>query len=149
VARVEIGAQVGGRLASGEQVVGRVTFVGRSADDTTRTFRVEAEVPNPDLAFRDGQTVEMLIRTEAARAHLLPASALTLNDEGILGLRVAVDGMAAFAPVELLRDTPEGVYLAGLPERVEVITVGQEYVSDGVPLRVAYEDADIAAEAIQ
>jgi multidrug efflux system membrane fusion protein len=141
VDRVEIGAPVGGQLASGERVTGRVTYVGRSADDVTRTFRVEAEVPNADLAIRDGQTVEMLIRTEPRSAHLLPASALTLNDDGRLGLRVVEDGLAAFAPVDLLRDTVDGVLLGGLPERADVIVVGQEYVTEGVPVAPTYDEA--------
>ena len=37
-----------------------------------------------------------------------------------------------FVPVTLLRDTPEGVWLTGLPETAEVIVIGQEYVTDGV-----------------
>jgi multidrug efflux system membrane fusion protein len=141
IARVELGAAVGGRLASGDEVAGRITFAGRSADDVTRTFRVEGEVPNPDLAIRDGQTVEMFIRTDPRSAHLIPASALTLNDEGTLGLRVVDAGVARFAPVELLRDTPEGVLLSGLPERAEVIVVGQEYVTEGVAVDVTYAEA--------
>jgi multidrug efflux system membrane fusion protein len=147
VNRVEFGSPVGGRLASGLEVTGRVTYVGRSADDVTRTFRVEAEVPNPDLAIRDGQTVEMLIRTAPRSAHLLPASALTLNDEGRLGLRIVEDGRAAFVPVELLRDTVDGVLIAGLPDAVDVIVVGQEYVTDGVPVEPTYDEASIVAKS--
>jgi multidrug efflux system membrane fusion protein len=139
VDRVEVGAQAGARLASGGETAGEVTFLSRSADDVTRTFRVEVTVPNPDLAIRDGQTVEMLIRTEAARAHLVPASALTLNDAGTLGLRVIEDGVVGFTPATLIRDTPDGVLLGDLPDVTEVIVVGQEYVTEGVPVRATYE----------
>ena len=144
VDRVAVGMAAGARLASGQEAQGTVTFLSRSADDLTRTFRVEVTAPNPDLAIRDGQTVEILIATPAATAHLVPASALTLDDEGRLGLRLVADGRAAFAPVELLRDTIDGVYVGGLPERAEIITVGQEYVTDGVPVRATFETADAA-----
>ncbi|PWJ21172.1 efflux RND transporter periplasmic adaptor subunit [Jannaschia seohaensis] len=140
VDRVEVGARAGARLASGGDVAGEVTFLSRSADDMTRTFRVEVTVPNPNLAIRDGQTAEILIETEASRAHLVPASALTLNDSGTLGLRiVGEDGIVGFAPATIVRDTQDGVLLSGLPERVDVIVVGQEYVTEGVPVRATFE----------
>ncbi len=143
VDRVRVGAQARARLASGRGAEGQVTFLSRSADERTRTFRVEVTVPNEDLAIRDGQTVEIVIGTDAITAHLIPASALTLDDDGRLGLRV-VEGegdaaVAGFAPVDLIRDSVDGVLVAGLPDRVDVITVGQEYVTDGVPVRASFE----------
>jgi multidrug efflux system membrane fusion protein len=145
VDRVTVGAEAGARLASGGEAQGRVTFLSRSADDVTRTFRVEVTVPNPELAIRDGQTVEMVIRTEPARAHLLPASALTLDDDGRLGLRVIEDGIVGFLPATLIRDTPRGVLLGDLPEAADVIVVGQEYVTDGVPVDATYESIEALA----
>ncbi len=134
VNRIKTGALAGARLAAGgNEVTGKVTFLSRSADPTTRTFRVEIEVPNKDLSIRDGQTAEILIAAEGARAHLLPSSALTLDDQGTLGLRTVDDtGVVAFNPVTVVRDTPDGVWLAGLPDAANVIVVGQEYVRAGV-----------------
>jgi multidrug efflux system membrane fusion protein len=142
VDRVAVGAIAGARLVSGRDVAGRVTFLSRSADEATRTFRVELTVPNADLSIRDGQTAEMLIETEAALAHLLPASSLTLNDDGTLGVRVVTEGRTAqFLPVSVLRDSTQGVLVTGLPDKAEVIIVGQEYVTDGTPLAVTFQDA--------
>ncbi|MCB1334971.1 MAG: efflux RND transporter periplasmic adaptor subunit [Roseivivax sp.] len=141
VARVEVGARGGARLTSGQEVAGRVTFLSRSADPLTRTFRVEITIANPDLSIRDGQTAEIAIESEGAMAHLLPASALTLSDEGELGVRtVDAEEKALFKPVTLLRDTREGVWLTGLADTETVITVGQEYVTDGVPVAPSFED---------
>ncbi|MEM9795475.1 MAG: efflux RND transporter periplasmic adaptor subunit [Pseudomonadota bacterium] len=148
VDRVDVGAMAAARLASGAEATGEVTFLSRSADDLTRTFRVEVTVTNEDLRIRDGQTAEILIETPATLAHLIPASALTLNDDGALGVRIVEDGVAGFAPVELIRDTVDGVLLGGLPDSVEIITVGQEYVTDGVPVRASYVEAS-AAEVSQ
>jgi multidrug efflux system membrane fusion protein len=133
----------GARLVDGREVAGEVTFVSRRADPVTRTFRVELEVDNADLSIRDGQTAEIAISSEGAPAHLLPQSALTLNDDGQLGVRT-VDGnsQALFMPVKLLRDTREGVWLTGLPETVDVILLGQEYVTDGVPVTASFEEVD-------
>jgi multidrug efflux system membrane fusion protein len=65
---------------------------------------------------------------------------MTLNDEGRLGVRVVEDGIVRFVPVRMIRDTANGVWLAGLPETADVITVGQDFVTEGVPVRVTYEE---------
>jgi multidrug efflux system membrane fusion protein len=119
-----------------------VSFLSRSADATTRTFRVEIQIPNPDLSMRDGQTVEILIQSDGEAAHLIPQSALTLDDEGRLGVRVVdADTTARFIEVSVLRDTTEGVYVDGLPETADIIVVGQEFVTDGVPVQPSYREA--------
>ncbi|MEM9584929.1 MAG: efflux RND transporter periplasmic adaptor subunit [Pseudomonadota bacterium] len=141
VAKLETGALAGARLVSGREVQGRVTFLSRSADMETRTFRVEIQVPNPDLTIRDGQTAEIIIASDGTSAHLIPASAMTLNNDGALGVRLAVDGKAQFAPITILRDTVDGVWVDGLDPETEIITVGQEYVIDGVSIDVTYEEA--------
>ncbi len=141
VNRVEIGARAGGRLATGDEITGEVTFLSRAADSETRTFRVEIEVPNADLTLRDGQTAEIVIAADGTNAHLLPQSALTLNDEGLLGVRVVTDEETArFVPVSLLRDTPNGVWVAGLTDNADVIIIGQEFVTDGVRVAATYQE---------
>ncbi|MGR3756153.1 MAG: efflux RND transporter periplasmic adaptor subunit [Tranquillimonas sp.] len=140
VDRVRVGAAAEARLASGQSVSGSVSFLSRSADPQTRTFRVDVDVPNEDLAIRDGLTVEIRIGADGRRAHLLPQSALTLDDTGALGVRVVSDGQTAqFVPVTVLRDSVEGIWVSGLDDEVSVIVVGQEYVTDGVPVAASYE----------
>ena len=125
--KIRTGSRAGARLATGLDIAGQVTFISRSADPRTRTFRIEATVPNPDLATR--------------RAHLVPQSALTLTDDGALGVRLVNDRLAAsFFPVTVLRDSPDGVFVGGLDEVASVIVVGQEYVTDGVPVIPTYRE---------
>ena len=141
VGRIEVGALAGARLSDGRELRGRVTFLSRRADDTTRTFRLEIEVPNADLSVRDGQTAELLIASDGAKAHLLPQSTLILNDDGVLGVRLVGDGnLTVFAPVQLLRDTVQGVWVTGLPDAADVITVGQEYVVEGVEVAPSFQE---------
>lgn len=144
--RLTPGARAGARLATGQELTGTVSFLSRSADPSTRTFRVEITVPNPDGRIRDGQTAEIVIAAEGARAHLLPASALTLDDAGRLGVRTVDGDRAGFVPVRLLRDSPRGVWVEGLPDEAAVIVVGQDFVTAGVPVAVTWAapDGDIA-----
>ncbi len=141
VDRIKLGAPAQAELTSGGTVSGEVTFLSRQADQTTRTFRVEIRVANPDLTLRDGQTAEIVISADGTPAHLLPQSALTLNDEGTLGVRlVTKDNEAAFTAVKLMRDTTSGVWLTGLPDQANVIVIGQEYVNDGVKVNPSFRE---------
>lgn len=142
VNRVLVGAPAAATLVTGRQLEGRVTFLSRSADETTRTFEVEITVPNPDLTIRDGQTATIRIAAEGAKAHLLPQSALTLNNEGQLGVRtVGAENVVDFMPVRILRDTAEGVWIGGLPETTDIIVIGQEFVTRGVTVAPTYREA--------
>lgn len=140
VQRINLGARAGARLVGGETVVGELTFISRRADPLTRTFRVEVTVPNPDLAIRDGSTAEIFVALDGDTGHLLPQSALTLDDTGRLGVRVVEDGKAKFMGVSIINDSAEGVWLSGLPPQVEVIVVGQEYVVTGRRVTVTYQE---------
>ena len=44
-----------------------------------------------------------------------------------------------FYKVSILRDQVNGLLLTGLPEQIDVITVGQEFVLDGQKVNVTYE----------
>ena len=101
----------------------------------------DVSVPNPDLSIRDGQTAEIGIQADGEVAHLLPQSALTLDDDGNLGVRLVEDDVATFAEVSVLRDSTKGVWVTGLPQEAAIIVVGQEFVVDGVPVAPTYREA--------
>lgn len=129
--RFDRGAMATGRLATGAQVSGPVSFLGRQADPGTRTYRVEVTLPNPDYALRSGLTVEFDVRYGDAMAHKISPALLALDDEGRLGVRVVRDGnRVAFVHVDLLADRQDGLWVTGLPTRTMLITVGHQFVVD-------------------
>ena len=139
--RIIKGSTATAKLINGQEIQGTVTFVSRSADQTTRTFRVEIEADNADLSISKGQTSEILIASDGTQAHLLPQSALTLDDSGALGVRTVDDkSQVLFFATDLIRDTIKGVWLKGLPEKVNVIVLGQEYVTDGVEVQQVFQE---------
>lgn len=138
VAAVKVGAQAEARLVSGQTVSGRVRFVASSADPTTRTYRVEITVPNPGARVQAGLSAQARIATGVGPAHLAPVSALVLDSAGRQGVRyVGDDGRVVFAPVTVLEETPQGVWISGLRGSVRLITVGQAYVAEGQKVRIA------------
>lgn len=141
VGRISVGSSATARLLNGTEINGSVSFVSRSADSTTRTFRAEVEVPNPDLTIRDGQSAEITISAEGTQAHLVPGSALTLNSSGQLGLRVLqADNVVVFKPVSVLRDTIDGMWVSGLNDAEDVIVVGQEFVEAGTTVAPTFRE---------
>ena len=141
IADIVAGAAARGKLLSGQEVFGQVSFISRSADQSTRTFRVEVEVPNPDVRIGDGQTVEIVIAAKGTTAHLLPMSALSLDDEGDIGVRTLETGnTVGFTRVEILRDSADGIWVTGLPEIVDIIVVGQDFVSVGSRVNPTYQE---------
>ena len=109
------------------------------ADPVTKTFRVEILADNNDEIIRDGETIEIRINLENNIAHLLPQSVLTLNDDGDIGVRTVIDNKVKFFEVDILRDQENGLLVTGLPKKIDVITVGQEFVLNGQNVNVSYE----------
>jgi multidrug efflux system membrane fusion protein len=117
---------------------GRIRYVSHDADPQTRTYHLEVTVPNPHLDIRSGLSAEMHIGAGSGPAHLVPVSTLVLDSAGRQGVRhVLADGRVAFAPVTILEETRDGVWVTGLSGPVQLITVGQSYVADGQKVRVA------------
>lgn len=130
------------RLVTGETVEGTIRFVSKVADPATRTFRVELEVPNPGGTLRDGVTAEMRIAVREVRAHRVSPAILSLDDAGQIGVRIIEDGVVKFMPVGIVSDAADGVWISGLPETVTIITVGQDYVSNGQKVSVQAETGE-------
>ena len=132
VGGIEVGGEGSAELVTGETVTGKVKFIGSMADSETRTFRVELEVPNEGYKLRSGVTAEIVFKINAVKAHHLSPAYLTLNDSGVLGLRaVNDDDIVEFFPVKVLADTPDGIWVQGLPDTVKLIVVGQDFVRAG------------------
>jgi multidrug efflux system membrane fusion protein len=119
------------RLINGRIIPGEIAFISRVSDPDTRTYQVEVTLPNSDDRIRDGMTAELSIDLPAVVAHRIPQTALTLDDAGRLGVRLAVDGEARFYEVRIIGDEIDGVWVFGLPQHASVIVVGQEFVRDG------------------
>ena len=137
-ARLRVGSPASARLVSGQMLNGRVRYVSRDADPQTRTYHVEIAVSNPGLAVRSGLSADLRIGAGAGAAHLTPVSALVLDSAGRQGVRhVLPDNRVAFAPVTVLEETAQGMWVSGLAGPVRVITVGQSFVADGQKVRVA------------
>ena len=142
VGHLREGQSAKAQLLDGTEIDARLRFIGREAGNTTRTFRVEAIAPNPNYAVRSGLTVELLLPLVSQRAHSIPSSLLALDDLGKVGVRTLdANQRVEFRQVQLLGDSSNGVWVLGLPEKTLLITVGQEYVSNGSTVEVSLQES--------
>lgn len=143
IGQLRLGQEAAARLVTGEEAEGEISFISRMGDEQTRTFAVEVTIPNTDHVFRAGMTAELSILLPAEAAHRVPQAALTLDDDGRLGVRLAEDGIARFHPVRIRRESPNGAWVDGLPAEAEIIIIGQEFVRDGSPIRAVTATAEM------
>ncbi len=120
------------QLVTGEIIKSSLSFVSKSATPSTRSFRVEAEVENPNGLIRDGITATMQISTNKILATKIAPSIMLLSDAGSLGVRV-VDNAAVvkFIPIKILEDTQDGIWVSGIQNSSNLIVRGQGYVENG------------------
>jgi multidrug efflux system membrane fusion protein len=129
--RIAVGQSATVRFITGEELPGKVTFVGTSAASETRTFLAEIEVANEDGAIPAGISAEVIIPTGEATAHFLSPSIVSLDTQGVLGIKtVNTDNVVEFFPIQVVKAQIDGIWVTGLPETVDVITVGQGYVNE-------------------
>jgi multidrug efflux system membrane fusion protein len=138
IAKVKLGAPAHATLASGERIDGVVYYIAKDADAQTRTYPVTIIARNSGSVIRSGLSAEVRIDAGQVDAHLAPASSLVLDAAGRQGVRyIGPAGLVAFAPVKVLDETPQGVWVSGLSGPVRVITVGQAYVAEGQRVKIA------------
>lgn len=124
----------------GETLNGHVRFVSAMADEKTRSFSIEIAVDNPGGRIPAGLSARAVIPAQSVSAHRIPASLLSLADNGVVGVKHVVAGKVVFTKAEIVRADGDAVWVAGLPEKILLITRGQGFVNAGV-------DADVQMEA--
>jgi multidrug efflux system membrane fusion protein len=131
--QIRIDAPARLKLTDGSEAKGRVRYVAKTADQSTRMFRVEVEVANPNNAIPVGRVAEIRVQIGEGDAHKVDPSLLTLDEQGRIGVRyLDVGGVVAFAPADIVDETAEGTWIAGLPREALIVAEGQEAVKAGL-----------------
>jgi multidrug efflux system membrane fusion protein len=129
---IDEGTEAVAELLRGQEVTGKITFIASAADSKTRTFKIEMTIDNADHKIREGLTATLKIPVYEASAYKISPSILSLSDNGAVGVKIVnSENRVKFMPIRLLKDTPEYLWVGGLPDHIQVITVGQDFVVDG------------------
>lgn len=145
---VKVGGRADVALATGQSKIGKIRFIAPRAEQATRTFRVEVAIPNPD-GLPSGTSATVRIPKQGVMAHFVSAALLTLNIEGVVGVKtIDDDGIVSFFPVKIVSSNLNGVYVVGMPDQVTIIVNGQGFVVAGDKVSFVVADTDNAPEGV-
>ena len=120
------------RLSTKENLKGLVSIIAPEADNQTRTFAVEIEIPNLERSLLVGVSAEVKLLLPSVQAHHFSAQYLCLDENEDVGVKVIGDeNNVVFYPVDIIDVDDDGVWVSGLPEKVDIITVGHFFVKPG------------------
>lgn len=129
---IKVGQTAEVDFITGETGTGKVQFVGTSADAETRTFLAEIEVPNADRSIPAGISAQLRIPTGRQTAHFVSPAILSLDTDGTLGIKtVNGDNVVEFHKIAIVRAQTDGIWVSGLPDEAQIISIGQGFVNDG------------------
>ncbi len=152
VSALKLGQPANVTFATGQQRDGKIRYIAARADEDTRTFRVEVELPNPNGEIPSGISAEAKVPTGAVMAHFVSPAALSLNDEGKLGIKTVDEhNKVTFHTASIVLSDVDGAWITGLPPQARIITLGHGFVQIGEEVEVAEEqglaDPDGSREA--
>ena len=129
---IQTGSKAKAKLINGSVLDGTIRFVSSTANDASRTFAVELEIQNLSERQANGVTADISIPLQPTNGIFISPALLTLNEKGLLGAKyVGEDNRVIFSPVQLIKAEATGVWISGLPNPVDLIVVGQSFVSTG------------------
>lgn len=125
-------------LVDGRTLPGKLFFVATQADEQTRSFPVELEVNDPQNYVVLGATARLVLPLPEVMAHEIEPATMTLNEAGDFGIKaVDNDGKVRFHKANIVKNRGGKAWLTGLPAALQIITVGQGFVSEGDPVSIS------------
>ncbi|MCE8036735.1 efflux RND transporter periplasmic adaptor subunit [Halomonas sp. MCCC 1A11062] len=126
------GLPVEARLLDGSRLTGELTHVASRADESTRSFYIEAEFDNADRRRLAGASATLAITLPEREVHQLSPALLELDDEGRLRVKhLDEEDRVVSTPVSLVAADATQARVAGLPETIRLITLGSGFVAQG------------------
>ncbi|MAI29710.1 MAG: hypothetical protein CMP38_05840 [Rickettsiales bacterium] len=122
---------------------GKVNYVSRTADKLTRNFKVQIKLSNENNDIISGLSSEIKIGTKTESAFFISSSLISLDAQGILGIKVILNEKVSFLPIEVLSDVGNGYWIKlkkNFAEDILIITQGSEYVTDGDLISFKFEE---------
>ena len=127
---------------------GEITTVDTRIDVTSRSFRVRATLPNPDLLLPAGLFVLVDVTLSEREAVVIPEEAV-VTEAGRTVVYIAADERAERRPVELgQRMLGKVEVVSGIEPGELVVSRGLQRMRDGIAIRYEVPEADDAAPAV-
>lgn len=125
---------------------GKISFVDQQVNQTTRTVRVRAIIPNPDKLLKDGMLMTIKIYTNERQSNLIPEESLIKRGEDSFVFKVVEENqkkIAKYTQVELgSRYFGEVEIVQGLHTGDVVVHHGVMSVKDGAEVAVKAKEVE-------
>lgn len=139
--QIQVGAPAKVKLPNGVEVEGRVEKLASVADPRTRNFEVKVAVPNSNNQIAVGGAGEIRINIGLGKAHRIPQSLLKADQMGRIGVYfLDVGGVIGFVPADIVDQTPNGVWVTGLPDETQLVAEGQDNIVTGMRVTPVVRD---------
>ena len=132
-----------GRMVSGDRLQGKIRYISSISEPGTNTFKIEVEVPNPDFNQMAGMSTELALPLETTWAMRISPAVMALDEQGNLGVKTVVDEHVKFVPIDIVKSDSQGVWLTGMGQQADIITLGHGFVRDGDKVEVERIDESI------
>lgn len=130
----------------GQKFEGKVARTSQSIDQTSRTLRVEVDIPNPDLKLLPGMYVQVAFEMKENSLLQIPASALVFKSSGPRVAVVEGDGSIRFHDVTIASDQGEYIEIgSGLSANDKVALNISNQIADGDHVNPIDTDKPVAA----
>lgn len=132
IENLSLGQEVIATLVNGEKLSGLLSFISTTSDENTRSYRIEVLIDNSTHRRIVGMSASLSIPVNETQGHLISSSAISLDKQGRLQVK-AIDSenkVVAFT-VDIIRTDADKVWLSGLPDQIDLITLGQNFVVAG------------------
>ena len=146
--RIQLGAPVQLKAASGQVLQGKVRMVAPSVDAQTRNALVYVDLPAQTGSARAGMFAQGEITLGQSQALTLPQSAVVVRDGFSYVYSVGADQKVSQIKVQTGRQSADRVeVMAGLKADARVVTGGGAFLNHGDTVRVVDAAASAAAPA--
>lgn len=132
---------------NGRRFEGQIVRTSEAIDPKARTFRVEVDLPNPDLALLPGMYVQTAFKLAIRGTVQIPASAMIFRADGPHAAVIDASQKVHFVPVTIARDDGSTLEIdKGLQPNDKVILNVSNQVNEGDAVHVTAIDGKPVAE---
>ena len=137
--------QIAEVFISGIKYNGVINYISKVADLQTRNFRVQVKVENSKTSIVSGLSAEVKVGMKKNQAFFIASSLISLDNQGIIGIKIIKNNKVNFIPIEILSDVGTGYWVTlkkNNGEKILIITQGSEYVMDQETVNFKIEKND-------
>lgn len=123
------------KLPNGQEERAVRDFISVLGQQKTKTFPMRFRLQNPDYKLPSGLSIDVRIPKLLQNVHMVQPSWVVLSSSGEMGVMVIERGKAHFMPIQIAHSSKDLFYASGLPQKVQIITRGQNEVIEGADVR--------------